>query len=148
MDRVADFGFERSAFINGISDDVHDSAEGFGADGDGDGATQVGDGLSTHKAFGGVHGNGADSAVSQVLSDLEDELVRSALDLQSVEDGRERSVKLHVDNGSDNLGDRSVNVGGLGGGRLSWFLGRSLSGRWLLRRLSLGGRKGGSNLPA
>jgi hypothetical protein len=46
-----------------------------------------------------------------MLGDLEDESVVDALDLQSVEDGREVSLELDIHNGTNNLGDLSVGRG-------------------------------------
>jgi len=42
-----------------------------------------------------------------MLGDLEDETVLSAFNLKSVEDGRQLAIKLHVDDGTDHLGNSS-----------------------------------------
>jgi hypothetical protein len=42
-----------------------------------------------------------------MLSDLEHKTVLSVSDLESVEDGRECTIELHVDDGTNDLGNSS-----------------------------------------
>lgn len=104
MDGVALLGLDGATLINGVSNDVHDPAESFRADGDTDGCASVDDFLSTDEAFSGVHGDGAHSGVSEMLGDFQDESVLDSFHFQGVEDGRDFSFELHVNDGSDDLG--------------------------------------------
>ena len=103
MDGISFLGLNRSSLVDGVADDVHDSPQGFRADGDADGCACVDDFLASDQAFGGVHGDGSHSGVSEVLCDFEDQSVLDALDLQRVEDRRDLPLKLHVDHGADDL---------------------------------------------
>ena len=49
-----------TTLVNGLANDVHDTAESRSADGDTDGGTGVDDLLATNETLGTVHGNGAD----------------------------------------------------------------------------------------
>ncbi len=81
MDGVFNFGVDGSSFIDGVADDVHDSAEGLWSDGDADGGTSVDDFLASDETLGGVHGDSSDSGVSQMLGDFEDQSVLDSFDL-------------------------------------------------------------------
>lgn len=61
MNGVSLFGGDGSSLINGISDDVHDSAKGLRADGDTDWRTSVDDILAANQSFCGIHGDGSHS---------------------------------------------------------------------------------------
>jgi hypothetical protein len=112
---------DRAAVVNGLTDDVDDTTEGLGADGDHDGVSGVDDLLATNETLGTVHGNAADSVLTQVLGDLEDEaatlrggLALTELDVESVEDRREvLRVELNVDDGTnDRLDGTGLEVRG------------------------------------
>lgn len=103
MDGVSLLSLNRSSLVDGVTDDVHDSSEGLGADGDTNGGTGIDNFLSADESFGGVHGDGADSGVSEMLGDLEDESVLDALYFEGVEDGWDLTLELHVDDGTDDL---------------------------------------------
>jgi len=87
-------GIDGAALVDGVSNDVQNASERGDTDGDGDGCTEILDGLTTDETVGTVHGNRADDSVTNVLGDLEDELllVLCALDLEGVEDGGETDV--------------------------------------------------------
>ena len=92
-----------TTLVNGLANDVHDTAEGRGADGDTDGSTSVNDLLATDETLGTVHGNGPDRVLTKVGSDLEDETTTVEVnDLERVENGGEVfSLKLYVNDGTD-----------------------------------------------
>lgn len=92
-----------TTLVNGLANDVHDTAEGGSTDGDTDGGTGVNDLLATDETLGTVHGNGADRVLTEVSSDLEDETTTVEVDdLERVEDGGEVfSLELHVDDGTN-----------------------------------------------
>ena len=71
MDGVFLFGYNGPSLINRVSNDVHNSAESFGSDGDTNGSSSIYDILTSDKPFSGVHSDGSDSRVSKMLSDLE-----------------------------------------------------------------------------
>ena len=104
-----------SAFVDGVTDDVDDAAEGLATDGDTDGISGVTDLLTTNKTFGGFHGNGTDSLLTHVSGDLKDEaLAREGLALKGVQDLGKLAVELDVDNGTNDLGDATDGSGLIG----------------------------------
>jgi hypothetical protein len=107
----------RTTLINGLANDVHDTAKSSLADGHEDGGTSVDDLLSTDETLGTVHGNGTDGVLSQVRGNLEDETTTvEVLDLEGVENGREViGVELDVDNGTNDCLDLASDALGLGG---------------------------------
>ncbi len=92
-----------TTLVNGLANDVHDTAEGGGTDGDTDGGTRVDDLLATDETLGTVHSDGTDGVLTEVSGDLEDETTTVEVnDLERVEDGGEVfGLKLHVDDGTD-----------------------------------------------
>ena len=92
-----------TTFVNGLANDVHDTAEGGGTDGDTDGGAGVDNLLATDETLGTVHSDGADRVLAEVSRDLEDETTTVEVnDLERVENGREVfSVKLNVDNSTN-----------------------------------------------
>lgn len=96
-----------TTLINGLTNDVDDTAERALADGDLDGGTSVDDLLATNETLGTVHSNGTDRVLTQVSGDLEDETTAvEVLDLESVQDGRESiSLELHVNDSTDDCLD-------------------------------------------
>ena len=96
-----------ATLIDGLTDDVDDAAEGLGTDGHLNGIASVTDRLTTHKTLGGVEGDGAHVVATQVLGDLEDETVLGTLNLERVEDRRKFALELHIDDGTNNLGNLS-----------------------------------------
>ena len=98
-----------TTLVNGLANDVHDTAEGGSTDGDTDGGTRVNDLLATDETLGTVHGNGADRVLTEVSSDLEDETTTvEVLDLKSIENGRKvLSLELDIDDGTNDCFDVS-----------------------------------------
>ena len=113
-----------ASLINGLTDNVHDSTEGLGTDGDGDGRTGVDDLLASDETVGTLHGDASDGVLTQVLGALEDEstafgglLVAFELDLEGVQDGGQVfSVELNIDDGTDDGLDLTDGVAGSRGG--------------------------------
>ena len=79
--------------------------------------------LAAHQAVGGVHGDGADLRLAQVLGDLEHDQAIVGVDVQRVQDVRQVGVEAHVDDRARDLGDRADVVGGHDGS-LSFDCGR------------------------
>ena len=92
-----------TTLVNGLANDVHDTAKGGGTDGDTDGGAGVDDLLATDKTLSTVHGNSADRVLAEVGSDLEDETTTVEVDdLEGVEDGGEVfGLELNVDDSTD-----------------------------------------------
>lgn len=108
MDGSELVGSDGATLVNGLTNHIDNSAESFGADGHQNGGTGVVDGLSTDKTFSGVQSNSSDVVTTQVLSDLEHESVLHTLDFKSVENRRESTLELHVDDGTNNLRNLSL----------------------------------------
>jgi len=64
--------------------------------------------LTADKPFGGVHGNCADRVFAEMLGNLEYQADFVTLNLESTHDGRKFSVKLDVDDGSNNLSNFAI----------------------------------------
>ena len=92
-----------SAFVNRFSDDIHDSSKGFVAYGHHDGALCVANWLSSDKSLSRVQGDGSHVVAAQMLSNFKNEAVTAVLYLKCVENRREFTLKLYIDNGSDDL---------------------------------------------
>ena len=105
-----------TAFVDGLANDVHDSAEGGCSDGDHDGCAGVDDLLATNETLCAVHCDGADRVFTQMGGDLEHETAAmEILDLEGVEDGGEVvGLELDVDHGADDGLDRAYGTLGLG----------------------------------
>lgn len=104
MDRAELVGADGSFLIDGLSNHVDDPSQGLGAHGDLDRVSSVQNLLAPDQALGGIERDGPDVAAAEMLGDLKDESVLSALDLKRVENRGQLSVKLNVDDGTDNLG--------------------------------------------
>ena len=61
-------GFDGTSFVDGFTDNIHDTAQSFGTDRDLDGGSQVVDGLTTDQTISGVQSDGTHTGVSQMLS--------------------------------------------------------------------------------
>ena len=92
-----------TTLVNGLANDVHDTAEGGGTDGDTDGGAGVDNLLATDETLGTIHSDGADRVLAEVSRDLEDETTTVEVnDLERVENGRKvLRLELHVDDGTD-----------------------------------------------
>ena len=112
MDRSVLGGVDGATLVDGLTDNVDDSAESLGADGHHNGVAGVVDLLATHETFRGVQSDGAHVVATQMLGDLEHKAVLSALNLEGVENRRKGSFELHVHDGTDDLGDLSVSRSG------------------------------------
>ena len=101
-------GVNGTTLVDGLTNDIDDAAESLRADGHLNGGLSVDDGLATHETLGGVEGDSAHVVATQVLGDLKDETVLGVLYLKSIENGREFTLELDVNDGTDNLGNLSI----------------------------------------
>ena len=113
MDGQEALGVDGATLVDGLADDIDDSAEGAGTDGNLNGIASVDDGLATHETLSGVESDGSDVVATQVLGDLEHESVLDTLDFKSVENWGQGALRLHVDDGTNNL--RNLSVSNLSG---------------------------------
>ena len=104
VDGELDLGLDLAALVNGLADHVHDAPESLGADRDGDRVALVAHGGAAREPVRPVHGHGTHRVLAEVLRHLEHEPRLVVLDLERVENLRQRAVELHVDDGADDLG--------------------------------------------
>jgi hypothetical protein len=98
---------DRAALVDGITEHVHDAAQGLAADGHGDRRAGVLNREAAGDAFGGAHGDGAYDTVAELLLHFEGQSFFR--DLKCVINLRHRVAwKLHVDNRADDLYDSSA----------------------------------------
>mmetsp|Transcript_5226 Transcript_5226/g.14981 ORF Transcript_5226/g.14981 Transcript_5226/m.14981 type:complete len:245 (-) Transcript_5226:59-793(-) len=105
MDRPHRLALNRTLLIDRLSDHVHDASQRLATDRNGDRRAGVHDGLSTGKSIRGLHSNATHSLVPDVLRDLENQTHVVVLHLEGGHDGRQVAVKVHVDDGTDDLRD-------------------------------------------
>ncbi|GBE59641.1 cellobiose phosphorylase [Babesia ovata] len=94
-----------SATVQGVTRDVHDTAQGGLADGHSDWTTTVYNFLPASETLRGAHCDRAGHAVAQVLRDLQTQTTLRGLHPQRVKDWRRRAIELDIHNSSDDLRD-------------------------------------------
>ncbi len=95
-------GFHRPLLVDGLAQDVHDAAQGGGADRDLDGRAGARGNQTTPHTVGGTHGDGAHDAVAELLLYLERQT--DLIDFQGVVDLRHLVAgELYVHHGTDDL---------------------------------------------
>jgi len=130
---------DRTTLIDGLANDVHNTAKSIFADGDLNGSAGIDDFLTTDETLGTVHGDCPDGVLTQVGGDFEDETAAvEVLDFEGIENwGQVFGVELDVDDGADDGLDGSYLGLGLSSIRADALLGRRL---FLLSRELVGGR--------
>jgi hypothetical protein len=111
MDGAA-FDIDRAAVVDRIAKQIENPAEGFLADGDGDGPAGIDDIHAAAQAVGGAEGDRADAAAAEVLlhfaGEMDGHAVDLGIDFDGVIDGRELFFgELGVECGADDLADFS-----------------------------------------
>ena len=89
MDRQNLLVSNGTTLVNRLTNDIDDSTESFGTDGNLNGVSSVEDGLTTDETLSGVKSNGAHVVSTQMLGNFEHKTVLGALDFERVENGRE-----------------------------------------------------------
>ena len=112
VDRAHVLTLDRTHFVDRLADHVHDAAERAGSDRHPDRAAGVVDLLAADQPLGGIHGDGAHRGFAEMLGDFEHQAVAAVLGLDRVQNGRQVTLELHVDDGADDLRDASGLVGG------------------------------------
>jgi len=105
MNGAQGLALDRTGFIDRLADHVHDPAERRLADRHGDRLAGIGHFLAAHQTIGNVHGDAPYRAFAQMLRDFEHEATALVPGLQRVENLGQMAVELHVDDGTDHLGD-------------------------------------------
>src|SRR5262245_23684303 len=100
-----------TGFVDGLAHYVDDAPERALSHRHRDRLAGIGDLLAAHQAFAGVHRHRAHGRLAEVLGDFQHQPVALVLGLQRIEDRRQVTVELHVDDGADDLGDASDYVG-------------------------------------
>ena len=72
--------------------------------------------LAANEAFGNVHGDAAHRAFAEMLGDFENQTVAVVLGFQRVQDLRQMTVELDVDDGADDLRDAAGGESGFSHG--------------------------------
>ena len=104
-------GLDGAELVDRLADHVHDAAEYVLADRHHDGRARVLHRGTAAEAVGGVHGDGADRVLTEVLGDLEDQVVFGIADEavrqseRRVDGGELAGGELHVDDGAHDLDD-------------------------------------------
>ena len=75
MDGSVLVSFDGTTLVNWLTNDINDSSEGFGTDGNENWVTSIVNGLSTDETFSRVESDSSDVVTTQMLGDLEDESV-------------------------------------------------------------------------
>ena len=86
MDRQAQFGHYRTAFIDRLPDDIEDAAQGFRADRHHDRLAGIDRLGAAHQPVGCIHRDRAHDVFAELLRHFKDELVGSTLDMQRIQD--------------------------------------------------------------
>jgi hypothetical protein len=103
VDRALLGGLVRTGLVGRLAHHVHDAAHGFVADRNGDRLAGIDHLLAAHEAFSRVHGDRAHGVLAEMLSDLENQAVALVRRLDGVEDRRQVTVELNVDDGARDL---------------------------------------------
>ena len=103
MDLAELDALDGTPLVNGLADDVHDTAQSTLSDRNPNGSTGVDDLLPTNETFSTVHSNGSDRVLAKVSGNLEDKTTTmEVLDFKSVEDGWQvLGLELYIYNGTD-----------------------------------------------
>jgi len=118
MDGGGLLGVDGATLVDGLTNDVDDTTQALGTDGNGDGGTSVLNGLTTDQTLSSVHGNGTDSVLTQMLGNLENQATIEVLDLKSVKNGGKLAlVELDIDDGTNDGANltRGLGVRGIAG---------------------------------
>ena len=106
-------GFNWALLIDWLSNNIHNSTESLWSDWNHNWVSSISDILSSNETLSGIQSDGSDVVTTQVLGDLKNESVFDTLNLKSVKNWWKISLKLDIDDGTDDL--RNFTNGDLGG---------------------------------
>ena len=118
VDRAELDALNRTPLVNGLANDIHDTAQSTLSDRNPNGSTSVDDLLSADETLGTVHSNGSDRVLAKMSSDLEDKTTTvEVLDFKGVQDRRQvLGLELYIHDGTNDrfdLADRSGSLRGI-----------------------------------
>mmetsp|Transcript_27523 Transcript_27523/g.44762 ORF Transcript_27523/g.44762 Transcript_27523/m.44762 type:complete len:202 (-) Transcript_27523:39-644(-) len=108
-------GEDGPLLIDRLSNHIDNTSKSFGTDRHLDRGTGINTLLTTDKSVGGLHSNGTDGVLSQVLGDLKNETLAFGFNLKSIENLGKFLIELNINNGSNNRGDSSSALSSNGG---------------------------------
>lgn len=108
MDGTEFVGGNWTALVDWFTNHINNSAKSLRTNRHQNGGASVEDGLTANQTFGGVEGDGSHVVATQMLSDLKNESVLDTLHFESVENWGQLTLKLHVDDGANNLRNLSM----------------------------------------
>ena len=97
-----------SLLVDWLTNDVDDSTKSLGADWHLNWGASISDLLSSNKTLSGVQSDGSHVVTTKMLGDLEDQSVVDTLNLKGVEDRWKVALELHIDDGTNDLGDLTI----------------------------------------
>ena len=109
VDAVLFLVADRAHLVNRLADDVQDAAQGLLADRDRDLLAHVEDLLATNQTVGGVHRDGSDCVLAEVLGNFQDQVELLVVDRRVgdpksvVNRGEHARLEFDVDNRADDL---------------------------------------------
>ena len=89
--------------VDGLSNNVHDSAEAGGTDWNGDGAASVGDLLSSNETFGRIQSDSSHIVASQMLGDFQNQFILDSLHFEGVENFWQIAFELNINHSTNDL---------------------------------------------
>ena len=98
-------GVNGTTLIDGLSNNIDNSTEGLGTDGYQNGGADIADTLSSNETLSGIKGNGTDVVSTEMLGDLENKSVGAILNLKGIQNWGKLALELHIDDGTNNLGN-------------------------------------------
>ena len=101
-------GIDWATLVDGLANDINDSAESACADWHLNWGASIEDGLSSDETLCGVESDGAHVVASQMLGNFEHESVAGSLHLKGIENWGKLSAELHIHDGTNHLGDLSI----------------------------------------
>lgn len=103
MDGSVFSGVDWTSLVNWLTNHIDNSTESFWTDWHENGCTSIDDSLSSNETFSGIQGDGSHVVTTQMLSDFQNQSVLSSLYFQSIQNGWEFTVEVHIDDGTNNL---------------------------------------------
>ena len=110
MNRTDFVGFNRSDFVNRFTDNIHDAAERCFADRNRNRSAGINDFLSANQTVGCIHRNCANCILAKVLGNFKNQPMTKIGCFQSIQNLRQMTIELNIDNSTDNLRDMPDNA--------------------------------------
>ncbi len=112
VDRQATVGYDRAAFVDRLTDDVENTAQGFRTDRHHDRAARINHLGAANQPVGRVHRNRAHDVFAELLRHFEDQCPAAVIEVQRAQDRRKLAFKMDIDDGTDDLRNRANTIPG------------------------------------